>query len=181
METKNHHLAEQTLFYGMITGASVSVYLLILFISNIISWMELYAVKAFFSIEYLLLLAGIIWCGYELKKQSGEEGLTYGRVFLGMLFTGIWAGLMASVLIFIWAEFFQPDLQEIMVARIKEALLTVKPELSEKGYSDILNFATRFTSPSMEFSMSLIYYIKISAFFALILAAFFRRKRERAL
>jgi hypothetical protein len=50
--------------------------------------------------------------------------------------------------------------------------------LSEKGYSDILNFATRFTSPALEFSMSLVYYIKISAFFALIIAIFLRKKVE---
>jgi len=180
METKQHTFTEKTLFYGLITGLAVSVYLLILFLSNIISWMGIYTVKAFFSVEYLILLAGMIWAGYEIRNKS-EDGLTYGRAFLGMLLTGVWAGLMASVLIFIWAEFFQPDLQEILVIRLKEALQNVKPELSEKGYSDIMNFAARFTSPSMEFSMSLIYYIKISAFFALILAAFFKRKREKEL
>jgi len=178
METKHHNFTEQTLFYGLVTGGALSVYLLVLFIANIVSWMDIYAVKAFFSAEYLLLLAGMIWCGYEFRRKSGDEGLTYGRAFLGMLLTGIWAGLMASVVIFIWAEFFQPGLQEILTAQLKEALQAVKPELSEKGYSDILNFATRFTSPAMEFSMSLVYYIKISTLFALILAAFLKRRRE---
>jgi|GEM_PF-6758168 len=178
METKTNTL-EKTLVYGLITGAGISGYLLILFASGLISWGNLYTVKLIFSLEYLILLAGMIWAGIEIRRREAETGITYGRAFLVTFLPGVWAGLVSSLFIFVWADVIQPDLQEILIGRIKEAMVSIHPALSDKGYCDILHFATRFTSPAMEFSMSLIYYIKVCAFFALIIAFFLRTKKAR--
>lgn len=177
METKNH-IFEKSFKYGLLTGLGMVIYLLILFISGIISWGNIYTVKLIFSVEYLIMLTGMIWAGIAMRRDEAGSRINYGRAFLATFLPGVWAGLLASVLIFVWGEFIQPDLQQILIERIKEVLAPIQPELSEKGYSDILNFATRFTSPAMEFSMSLVYYIKISAFFALIIAFFLRKKKE---
>jgi hypothetical protein len=180
METKSHNISEQTLHYGLITGGVISLYLLILFAVNLLTWSSIFMVKLVFSAEYLFLMAGMLWAVLQIRKQTAEQGMTYGRAFLTMLMTGIYAGLVASIFIFIWSEFIQPDLKETIIARLKDSLQTLRPELSDKGYSDIMNFAKRFSTPAMEFSMSLIYYIKISAIFALIAAAFIRKGSKKA-
>lgn len=177
METKSTTFTEKTLFYGLITGAVITVYLLILLATGLVSKGNPWTVKAIFSLEYIILLPGMIWAGIAIRRKEAGAGMTYGRAFLAAFLSGIWAGLIASVFIFIWAEFIQPDLQQILLARTKEILVPIQPELSDKGYSDIMLFASRFTSPSMEFSFSLVYYIKISAFFALIIAVFLRNKK----
>jgi hypothetical protein len=169
MEEKPRSVLSNGIFYGLITGAALIVFSLIMFL------LDLYLNRAVSWIGYIFLVAGMIWGTLEFRKKEANGFLTYGRAFSSCFWIGLFAGIVASVYLFIFVQFIHPAFINELLDQMREKMLTSNPDMSEDQMEQAISMSSKFMSPVMMTVWGLAAYAAISAVIGLILAIFLKK------
>ena len=170
MEEKPRSTISNGIYYGLITGAAMIVFSLIMFL------LDLYLNRAVNWIGYVFLVAGMIWGTLELRNKYSNGYLTYGRAFGSCFWIGIFAGILASVYLFLFVQFIHPGFINELLDQMREKLITSSPEMSEEQIEQAVSMSSKFMSPVMMTLWGLVAYAAISAVIGLILAIFLKKE-----
>jgi hypothetical protein len=170
MEPKPRSNTTNALYFGILTGAAMIVYSLILFIA------DAYMINGLNYIGYLLLIGGMIWGTLEYRKKYSGGFLPFGKAFSSCFMIGLFAGILASVYMFIFAQFIHPGLSGEILERSREQILARSPDITDDQLQQALLWTKRFTTPIMMMIWGFIMYVIASLIFGLILAIFLRKE-----
>jgi len=164
---KKQSVAANALTYGLIAGAVIIVYSLVLYIANI------YLNKGVSSISYLFLLAGMVWGTLEYRKKSDNGFMTYGQAFASCFMIGLVAGVLATIYMFIFVQYINPGMiNEI----IEQARIQMQSQnLTDDQIESALDMTRKFTSPVLITIWGLVAYAGISAILGLLAAIFLKK------
>jgi len=167
MEEKKTSVAINALTYGLMTGAVVIVYSLLLYIAN------LYMNEPLRYVSFLIFLGGMIWGTFEYRKKMTGGFLTYGQAFSSCFLIGLFAGIIGAIYSFVFVEFIYPGL-------INEILEQARVKIQEKNLTEdqietAMDWTRKFTSPVMMLISSLFMDTIISVILGLIAAIFLKK------
>ena len=168
MEEKKRSVSANALNYGLITGAVMIVFNLILFISN------LYMNRTLGYIGYVFMLGGMVWGTLEYRKKLENGFMTYGEALTSCFLIGLFAGILGVIYIVIFAKFINPGFINEIVEQAR-AQMQSKNNLTEDQIETALDYTKKFTTPVW----MAIWGLLGSAFMSLILgllAAIFLKK-----
>ncbi len=170
MEEKPRSALSNGIYYGLITGAAMIVFSLIMFL------LDLYLNKAVNWIGYIFLIAGMIWGTLEYRKKYSNGFLTYGKAFSSCFWIGIFAGILSSVYLYVFIQFIHPAFVNELLDQARENMLTAQPDMSEEQVEQALAMSAKFMTPVMMVVWGLAAYAAVSAFIGLILAIFLKKE-----
>lgn len=170
MEEKPRSVISNGIFYGLITGAAIVVFSLIMFL------MDLYLNKAVNWIGYIFLIAGMIWGTLEFRKKYANGFLTYGKAFSSCFWIGLFAGIIASVYLFVFIQFIHPGFINELLDQARENMLASRPDMTDEQLEQAISMSAKFMTPVMMVVWGLAAYAAISAVIGLILAIFLKKE-----
>ena len=170
MEEKPRSVISNGIFYGLITGAAIVVFSLIMFL------MDLYLNKAVNWIGYIFLIAGMIFGTLEFRKKYANGFLTYGKAFSSCFWIGLFAGILASLYLFVFIQFIHPGFINELLDQARANMLASQPNMTDEQVEQALSISAKFMSPVMMVVWGLAAYAAISAIFGLILAIFLKKE-----
>jgi len=170
MEEKQRSILSNGLFYGMITGVAMIIFSLIMFL------LDLYLNKAVSWISYLFLAGGMFYGTFEYRKKSTTGFMTYGKAFTSCFWIGLFAGIVASVYMFVFAQFIHPGLVQELLDQIRTNMATTNPNMSDEQIEQAVAITAKFMSPAMMTFWGLVVYAVSSAIIGLILAIFLKKE-----
>lgn len=174
MEEKVRTTTTQGLYFGLITGAGLIIFSLILFIAGV------YMNKAVSSISYLVLIAGMVYGTLDFRKTYANGFLSYGKAFSVCFKIGLFASLVAAVYAFIFAQFIYPGYIGELLEQSREQVLKSNPEMGDEQLEIAMEWTAKFTTPVMLMVLGFIMNTIGSAVIAL-LAALFLKKEDPSL
>lgn len=158
------------IYYGAITGAAIIVFSLIMFL------LDLYLNKAVSWIGYVFLVAGMIWGTLEYRKKYSNGFLTYGKAFSSCFWIGMFAGILASIYLFVFIQFIHPGFINELLEQARANMLASRPDMTEEQLEQALSISAKFMSPVMMVVWGLAAYAAMSAVIGLILAIFLKKE-----
>ncbi len=169
---KKQSVAVNALTYGLITGAVVIVYSLLMYIAN------LYMNKWVSSISYLFLLGGMVWGTLEYRKKAGNGFITYGQAFTSSFIIGMIAGVLVTIYSFIFIQYINPGM-------INEIIEQARVQMQDKNLTEdqieaALDMTRKFTTPGLMTVFGLGAYALVSAILGLIAAIFLKKPDPNA-
>jgi hypothetical protein len=170
MEEKPRSVASNGIYYGLITGTVMIVFSLIMFL------LDLYLNKAVNWIGYIFLIAGMVYGTLEFRKKYSNGFLTYGKAFTSCFWIGLFAGIIASIYLFVFIQFIHPGFINEMLDQARESMVTSRPEMTEEQVEQALSMSAKFMTPVMMVIWGLVAYAAVSAVIGLILAIFLKKE-----
>jgi hypothetical protein len=167
MEEKKTSVAINAVTYGLMTGAVVIVYSLLLYIAN------LYLNKTLGYISYAILLGGMVWGTLEYRKKMAGGFISYGQAFTSSFLIGLFAGILGSVYMLIFAQFINPGFINEIIEQSRVALQA--KNMTEDQIETALEWTRKFTTPVMMLIWGLVGYTLISLILGLIAAIFLKK------
>lgn len=174
MEEKPRSVIGNGIYYGLITGAALIVFSLIMFL------MDLYLNKAVSWISYVFLVAGMIWGTLDYRNKYSKGFLSYGKAFSSSFWIGLFAGILSSVYLFVFIRFIHPGFVNELLDQARVSIIASQPDMSEEQVEQALSISAKFMSPVMLVVWGLAAYAAMSAIIGLILA-FFLKKEDPSL
>lgn len=170
MEEKPRSVISNGIYFGLITGAAIIVFSLIMFL------LDLYMNKAINWIGYLFLVAGMVWGTLEYRTKYSNGFLTYGKAFGACFWTGLFAGIIASVYLFIFVKFIHPGFINELLDQTRNSMIASNPNMSDEQLEQAISVSSKFMSPVMMTIWGLFAYAAMSAVISLILAIFLKKE-----
>ncbi len=169
MEENQRTPISNGLFYGMITGIAMIIFSLILFLA------DLYLNRTVSWIGYLLLCGGMFYGTFDYRNKHTNGFMTYGKAFSSCFWIGLFAGIIASVYMFVFAQFIHPGFVQELLDQVRTNMATSNPNLTEEQVEQALAMSAKFMSPVMMTIWALVMYAGSSAIIGLILAIFLKK------
>ena len=170
MEEKQRSGMSNGLFYGAITGVAIIIFSLIMFL------LDLYLNKSVSWISYLVLATGMLLGTLDYRKKHTNGYMTYGKAFTACFWIGLFAGILASLYMFVFAQFIHPGFVQELLDQVRTNMLTAKPDMSEEQVEQAVAVTAKFMSPIMMTIWGLVGYAASSAVIGLILAIFLKKE-----
>ena len=170
MEEKPRSLSQNALYFGLITGAALVVYSLILYLSG------QYMNKTLGYFSFILLVGGMVYGTLDYRKKNMNGFLTYGKAFSSCFLIGLFAGIIAAVYSFVFAQFIYPGYVNEILDKTRESMLSSGGGMTEEQIDTALEYTRKFTSPVMMAVMTLVIYPVFSAILSLIIAIFLKKE-----
>ena len=170
MEEKPKSVISNGVYYGLITGAAMIVFSLIMFL------LDLYLNKAINWIGYIFLVAGMVWGTLEYRKKYTNGFLTYGKAFSSCFWIGLIAGVLASVYLFVFVQFIHPGFINETLDQVRANIMTSSPDMSDEQIEQAVEMSAKFMTPVMMTVWGLVIYAVMSAIIGLILAIFLKKE-----
>lgn len=170
MEEKPRSVLANGVYYGLITGAALIVFSLIMFL------LDLYLNKAVNWIGYIFLIAGMVWGTLEYRKKYANGFLTYGKAFTSCFWIGVFAGILSSLYLYIFVQFIHPGFINELLDQTRASIMTASPDLSDEQIEQTVEMSAKFMTPVMMTIWGLVMYAIISAVAGLILAVFLKKE-----
>jgi hypothetical protein len=170
MEEKPRTVLSNGRYFGLITGAAMIVFSLIMFLS------DLYLNQAVNWIGYIFLIAGMVYGTLEYRKKYSNGFLSYGKAFSSCFWIGIFAGIIASVYFYIFVQFIHPGFINELLDQMRANMIESNPEMSDDQMEQAISMSAKFMSPVMMTLWALAGYAAVSAIIGLILAIFLKKE-----
>lgn len=170
MEEKPRSVISNGIYYGLITGVVLIVFSLIMFL------LDLYLNKTVNWIGYIFLIAGMIWGTIEFRKKYSNGFLSYGKAFGSCFWIGLFAGILASIYLFVFIQFIHPGFINELLDQMRANIVTTNPEMSVEDIEKAISISSKFMSPAMLVVWGLVMYAAMSAVIGLILAIFLKKE-----
>ena len=172
MEEKKQSVVANALNFGLITGAVVIVYSLLLYIAN------LYMNRSLGFVAYVLLLGGMAWGTLEYRKKSMNGFMTYGQAFSSCFLIGLFAGILATIYMFVFVQYIHPGLVNEVIEQTRIKLQ--EQNMTEDQIESALDYTRKFTTPIMMTIWGLVGYSLISLVLALVAAIVLKKPDPNA-
>ena len=111
--------------------------------------LDLYLNKAVNWIGYIFLIAGMVYGTLEFRKKYSNGFLTYGKAFTSCFWIGLFAGIIASIYLFVFIQFIHPGFINEMLDQARESMVTSRPEMTEEQVEQALSMSAKFMTPVM--------------------------------
>jgi hypothetical protein len=170
MEEKPRSVISNSIYYGLITGGAMIVFSLIMFLT------DLYLNKAVNWIGYVFLVGGMIWGTLDYRNKYAHGFLTYGKAFGSCFWIGLFAGIIASVYLFVFVKFIHPGFINELLDQMRANIQSSNPDMSEEQMGQAISMSSKFMSPVMMTIWGLVTYAAMSAIIGLILAIFLKKE-----
>ena len=170
MEEKQRSVLYNGLIYGMITGVVMIIFSLILFLS------DLYLNKTVSWISYLFLAGGMFYGTFEYRKKSTNGFMTYGKAFASCFWIGLFAGIVASAYMFVFAQFIHPGFVQELLDQVRTNMAATNKNLTDEQIEQAVAITAKFMSPVMMTIWGFVMYAASSAIISLILAIFLKKE-----
>lgn len=159
-----------TSIFGLFTGLIVFV---IYFLLSLLFKQE---VSVFYSLTYLLPLAGMTLAVLRLRDHYGHGTLRFSQAFWCSWITAIIAALVfAAALYFVYSQMNPGELKHKALA-IEQGILAQSNTMSVIEIRSLRQYIQTMLSPAYLAGMNFIFYSLSGVFYALIIAIFARRK-----
>ncbi len=162
------------LWFGVITGAVLILYSLILFLVG------MHTNRYLGYVGYVILLAGMIWGTLEYRNKYLGGFIAYGKACSSCFMIGLYAGLLSAVYMFIFAKFIHPVFVQELLEISREAIYNSNPNMSEEQVDQALEMSSKFMSPVMMAIWAFVGYLIASAILGLIVAIFLKKEDKSA-
>jgi hypothetical protein len=169
MEEKKRTLSSNALYYGLITGAAMILYGLVLFLLN----QHLNRMLNWFS--WAFLLGGMVWGTLEYRKTAGGF-LTYGGAFKSVFMIGLFAAILSAIYTFIFVQFIHPGFINEIIDMSRQSLVEKYPDWSDEQVEQAMVWTTKFMNPIGMAIYSLLGQIFGSLVAGLLLGIFLRKE-----
>jgi len=170
MEEKKRSVSIQGVYYGLLTGVVLIVYSLLLFILN------QHLNKTLGYVGYLFLIGGMVWGTLEYRKTYMNGFMSYGKAFTACFMIGLFAGILASLYMFVFAQFIHPGFVQELLDQTREQIVNRNANLTEEQIEQAVSTSAKFMSPPLMAIWGFIAYTLISAVISLILAIFLKKE-----
>jgi len=171
MEEKTRSTTVHGMYYGLITGLAIVIFSLILFIS------DLYQNQWINSIGYLFLIAGMVYGALEYRKKYNHGLMTYGKAFSSCFMTGLFAGLVVAIYMYVFAQYIHPGFAQEILEKSREKLMTQHPDMPDDQVEIAMQWTAKFTTPLMMMIWGFVAYVFFTVIIGLI-ASIFLKKEE---
>ena len=172
MEEKSRSTTVHGMYFGLITGLAIVIFSLILFITDI------YMNRLVSSISYLFLIAGMVYGALEYRKNYRNGFMTYGQAFSTCFMIGLFAGVVAAIYMYVFAQFIHPGFVQEILDKSREQILTQNPNMPEEQLETAMQWTAKFTSPIMMMVWGFVAYVFFSVIISLIAAIFVKKEEE---
>ena len=170
MEEKVRSSNQNAMYYGLITGAAMIVFGLILYISG--QHMNQYL--GYFN--YLLLIGGMAWGTLEYRKTYTNGFMSFGMAFTSCFMIGLFASILSALYTFVFAQFIYPGFGEEILEKARENMMNSSQQMSDEQLETALEWTRKFTSPVMMAVWGFFISIFFSAILALVTAIFLKKE-----
>ena len=170
MEEKPRSVISNGIYFGLITGAAMIVFSLVMFL------LDLYLNRAVSSVGYVFLVAGMIWGTLEFRKKYSNGFLSYGKAFSSCFWIGLFAGIIGAVYLFVFAKFIHPGFVNELIEVQRAGMMASNPEMSDDQVDQAMSMASKFMSPVIMTVWALVAYAAMSAVIGLIAAIFLKKE-----
>ena len=168
MEEKKTSYGKMSLYYGLVVGGLIILLSLILYILDV--GRESYLN----SIQYLILLGGIIWGSKTYRDLYLDGNITYGKSFSVGFMVGLFASIVSSIYVFLFFKYFDPGMiTEIINAA--EQKLSADPNISDADIDMRMRYVEKFTTPVFISVMAFITNVFVSVIISLIVSIFIKK------
>ncbi|MCD4747360.1 MAG: DUF4199 domain-containing protein [Bacteroidales bacterium] len=170
MENKEISSGKITLNYGLIISVLVILLTLLLYV------FDLSLNKYLDSLNYIILLLGIIW-GIKTYRDKYLNGyITYGKSFSTGFIIGLYASIIFGIFSFIFYKFLGADIILQILERSEEAAIERMPDISDEQLEITMSFTKKFTSPVMLAVSNFVLFTFFSAIFSLFVSIFIKKE-----
>lgn len=170
MEEKQRSVISNSLNYGLLVGAAMIVFSLIMYIA------DLYMNKAVNWIGYIFLVAGMIWGTLEYRKKYANGFLSYGKAFSSCFWIGLFGGIISTIYFFIFIKFIHPGFINEIIDQMRANMIASNPEMSEDQMEQAISMSSKFMSPVFMTLWGFAAYAAMSAVLGLIIAIFLKKE-----
>jgi hypothetical protein len=170
MEEKTRSASVHALNYGLITGAVLIVYSMVL---NLLG-LNFNAVLPYLSL--LFLIGGMIWATISYRDQYLKGYISFGKAFTTAFLTGLFAGILGAIFTYVYLKFINPDMVLQIMDNAREKVMEKAPDLTEDQLDTALAWQAKFMKPAVMAISSAIYTAFASALLGLIVAAIFKKE-----
>jgi hypothetical protein len=174
MEEKPRSATMHAMYYGLITGAAMIIFFLILYVA------DLYMNNYIGNISFLFLIGGMVWGTLEYRKTYLNGFMTYGKAFSTCFMIALFAAILSAFFTFIFAEFINPNYSQEILEKAREGMMSSGRQMTDEQMDQALIWTQRFTTPVMMAIWGLITSVAISAVLSL-LEAIFLKKEDKSL
>jgi hypothetical protein len=173
MEEKPRSVSMNALWFGLITGAVLILYSLILFLAG------LHTNRSVGYFGYVILIGGMVWGTLEYRKKHLGGFMTYGKAFTSCFMIGLYAGLILAVYMFIFTKFIHPGFIQEMLDISRQAIYESNANMTDEQVEQALEISAKFMSPPMMAVWTFLGYLVASAIIGL-LASIFLKKEDKS-
>ena len=170
MEEKPRSATMHALYYGLITGAAMIIYSLVLYIA------DLYMNRTLGYLAILLLIGGMVWGTLEYRKSALSGFMSYGKAFSMCFMIALFAAILSAIYTYVFADFIYPNFSQEILDKAREDLMNSGRPMTDEQMEQALSWTARFTTPVMMALWSLILYVFFSAILSLIVAIFLKKE-----
>jgi len=175
MEEKSRSLSQHALMYGLMTGVVMIVLSLVLYLAN------LYMNQTLGYISYIFMIGGMVLGSIEYRKKYLNGFMTYGKAFSSCFLIGLFAGILASIYMFFFAQFIHPGLVQEFLERTREQMVNSNPNMTDEQIEQALSVSARFMTPVFLAIWGLVANILIGAVLSLIIGLFLKKEDKTAM
>jgi hypothetical protein len=170
MEEKKRTVSSNALYYGLITGAAMILYGLVLFLLN------QHLNRTLNYISWVFLLGGMVWGTLEYRKTTGGGFLTYGGAFKSVFMIGLFAAILSAIYTFVFVQFIHPGLINEILDMSRQSLMEKYPDWSDEQIEQAMVWTTKFMNPVGMAIWSMVGQIFGSLIAGLLLAIFLKKE-----
>jgi hypothetical protein len=170
MEEKAKSATPNALTYGLITGAVMIVYSLILYLLN------LHLNKYLGYVSFLLLIAGMSYGTIQFRDKVMNGFISYGKAYSSGFMIALFAGILGAIYAFIFYKFIAPDVVREMLDMVRQKIMTRSPEMTDDQIEQAMNMTAKFMTPPLMSFFFLLYCVIIAAIAGLITSAFIKKE-----
>lgn len=174
MEEKPRSISVNALWYGLIAGAGMIVYSLILFL------LDMHTNRYLGLLGLLILAAIMIWGTFDYRKKYLGDFMTYGKAFVSCFLIGLVATVISIIYFYLFVTLIHPGFINEMADMAREQILTQYPDWSDEQIEQAMNAQAMFMKPAIMTIMGFVQYLIISTIIALV-AAIFIKKEDKSL
>ncbi len=171
MEEKTGSVWKVALNYGLITGAMLIIFTLIMYL------LEIDRESSLNLLIYAFLLGGIIW-GSKTYRDIYRGGFcTYGQAFTSGFLVGLVGTILFSLMMFFLFK-FDAALVEKMILQAEEKIYENPRLTSDAQIESALEWARKFSTPAMIGISTFLWTTVVNLVMSLIIAIFIKKENR---
>lgn len=170
MENQPKSLGKNALVYGLITGAGLIVFMLLMYILN------LYMNRGLQWLSYVIMVGGMLWGTQEYRKSQDRGLMPYGKAFTSSFLIGLYAAIISMIFFMIYIKFINTGMIQEMTELTRQQMEENSNGMSQEQMDKAMSMATKFMSPAAMATIGLLTNVIISAIIAAILAIFLKKE-----
>lgn len=170
MEEKAKSSTSNAFTYGLITGAVMIVYSLILYLLN------LHLNDYLRYISFLILIAGMTYGTIQFRNKVMNGFISYGKAYTSSFMISLFAGILGAIYAFIFYKFIAPDVIREMLDMTRQKIIASSPEMTDERIEQAMDMTAKFMTPVIMSIFLLLSCLIVGAIAGLITSAFIKKE-----